>query len=270
MTFYGRAFLLIVMFSGASQPLRAAESLEQHIRFFKVTQMRLKGSTLYVAGSGTAIADGGKHLLASKTVLSSYPFLEVTVKTDDAAALAACAEQVGAVHDLAKSVEIEGLGAFTIESKIDPPLETSVFALTALEACRADSKVLSASSTPKALPAVIGGSVSVPAADLVAVPERYLDRGIVITGTLVAPAHFADAVSSLKLQAEGQFIAAYFTNALSADARLALVHTAPGDALYLKGTLTRVTPASLATKSGDTPAPAYEFDISDVIKSDRR
>jgi hypothetical protein len=237
----------------------AAPSLPQLVRFFSVQQTRLKPGSLYISGKGSAAADGGKNTFTAKSALSSYPFIQMTIQSDNAGELDSCLQRVQAVEENHQTIDIRGMGIFAIESEIDPPLDTGVFTLTQLDACGA-----AVPATTVSTPAV--STAAVPAANLVAVPERYLDRPAVITGRLTSPVHFMDPVSSLMIQSEGQFLSGYFfTPSLAAESRLSLVHAAPGSILILEGTLTHSTPKSLAAQSGVTAATGYEFDVSNVV-----
>ncbi len=218
-----------------AQQRPTAPALPQLVRFFSVLQTRLSPGALYISGKGSAAADGGKNTFTATSPFSSYPLIQMTIKSDDSGLLNSCLERVEAVKENHKSIDIRGMGTFAIESMIDPPLDTGVFTLTQLDSCG-----VAAPLAPVSTPAVSTEAIS--AADLVAVPERYLDRRTVITGSLVSAVHFKDSVSSLMLQSEGQFLPGYFvTPSLSAESRLSLVHAAPGSILTLEGTLMRNT-----------------------------
>lgn len=236
--------------------------LPQLVRFFKVQQVRLKPGSLFISGQGSASADGGKNGFTAPGPLSSYPIIRMTIKSGNPGELDSCRQRVQAAQDNRQTIDIRGMGIFTIESEIDPPLDTGVFTLTKLDACGA-----AVPAVPVAAPAIsTAAALAVSAADLVAVPERYLDRSTVITGRLVSVAHFGEQVSRLTIQSDGQFLSAYFlTPSLSAESRLSLVHAAPGSTLILEGTLTRIAPKSVAVQSGATAATGYEFDVSRLI-----
>jgi len=234
-------------------------SLPQLVRFIHINKVQRKPGSLFVMGGGSAAADGGKYDFTRRSGFSSYPLIEMTIKSDDAGELDSCRQRVQAARENRQSIDIRGMGTFAIESMMDPPLDTGVFTLTKLDAC-GDA----APSTPVSAPVISTAAVS--AADLVAVPERYVGRSAVITGRMISPVHFRDTVSSLMLQSEGQFLSGYFlTPSLSAESRLSLVHAAPGSLLILEGTLTRISPTSLAAQSGDVAATGYEFDVTHVV-----
>jgi hypothetical protein len=158
------------------------------------------------------------------------------------------------------------MGIFKIQSVIDPPVDTGIFTLTKLDACGAPVASTSILTPAVSTAAAAAFHAAIPAADLVAVPERYLDRSAVISGRMVSPVHFGDSVSSLMIESDGQSLAGYFlTPSLSAELRLSLVHAAPGSILILEGTLTRITPKSLSAQSGVSAMTGYEFDISNVV-----
>jgi len=235
--------------------------LPQLVRFFSILQMQMKPGALYISGKGSAAADGGKNTFTAASSLSSYPLIELTIKSGNAEELNSCMQRVQTQKENHKSIDIRGMGIFTIKSVIDPPLNTGVFMLTRLDACGTAVSPTPAVSTVTAQ--------AIPAADLVAVPERYLNQSSTITGHLVAAVHFGDPVSSLMLQSEGQSLPRFFlTSSLAAESRLALVHAAPGSNVILEGTLTRVTPKSLAAQSGTAATAEYEFDVSKVVSTE--
>ena len=43
--------------------------------------------------------------------------------------------RVQAAEESHESIDIRGMGSFTVESRVDPPLDTGVFTLTQLDAC---------------------------------------------------------------------------------------------------------------------------------------
>jgi len=236
----------------------AAPDLPQLVRFFSVQQLKMNPGALFILGRGSAAADGGKNTFTAQSPLSSYPIIRMTIKSDNAGELDSCMQRIQIIRENHKSIDIRGMGTFAIESMIDPPLNTGVFTLTKLEVCGIDgsSSTVSAPAAPNA----------VSAADLVAVPERYLDRRAIITGRLVSAVHFSDPVSSLMIQSEGQFLSGYFvTSSLAAESRLLLVHAAPGSVIILEGTLIRSTSKTLAAQSGIATTKGYEFDISAVV-----
>jgi hypothetical protein len=244
----------------------AAPSLPQLVRLFSVQQMQLKPGALFISGKGSAAADGGKNTFTAPSPFSSYPFIRMTIKSDNAGELDSCRQKVQAVRENHQSIDIRGMGTFAIESVIDPPLNTGVFTLTQLDACGAAPPSTPVSTPVVSTAAAHAADEAIPAADLVAVPERYLDHRAVITGYLVSAVHFMDPVSSLKIGSEGQYLSGYFlTLSLAAESRLSLVHGAPGSILILEGTLTRITPTSLAAQSGATASTGYEFDVSNVV-----
>jgi hypothetical protein len=243
-----------------------APNLPQLVRFYSVQQVRLKTGSLFISGTGSASADGGKNTLTKPTPLSSYPAIQMTIKRGNTGELETCLKQVQDVEESLKSIDIRGMGTYTIESVIDPPLDTGVFMLTKLDAC--GSAVFSNPvSTPTVSTATApAGQGAISAADLVAVPERFLDRKVVITGHMPSPVQFMDPVSRLIIESEGQSLSGYFlTPTLAAESRLLLVHATPGSVLTLEGTLTRITPTSLAAQSGVAAAAGYEFDVSNLL-----
>ena len=254
-----------------AQRRAAGSSLPQLVRFFSISRTSLKPDSLYISGKGSASADGGKNTFTAPGPFSSYPLIEMTIQSDNAGELHSCIQNVQDARENHRTIDIRGMGIFKIESEIDPPLETGVFTLTQLDACGAAVSSTTASSTPVSTPAVSTAAVpatptAIPAADLVAVPERYLDRSTVITGHMVSPVQFKDPVSSLVIQSEGQTLSGYFlTQSLAAGSRLSLVHAPPGSLLFLEGTLTRITPKSLAAQSGSAATAGYEFDVSKVV-----
>lgn len=222
-------------------------SLPQLIRFVRVSKVQMKPGALFITGKGSAAADGGKYDFTSRSPVSSYPLIEMTIRSDKSDVLNSCMRQAQAAKDNRQSIDIRGMGTFAIQSMIDPPLDTGVFTLTQPDACGA--AVFSTVST------IAASTPTVSAADLVAVPERYLDRKTLITGRLASPVQFMDPVSRLMIESEGESLSGYFpTQSLSAESRLALVHAAPGSLLILEGTLTRKTSPT-----------GYEFDVSNVV-----
>jgi len=266
------ASALIAFLSGGCATSRAPRvqhaagaALSQRVRFSTLQQARLKEDSLFLAGIGYASADNDKNLFSARGLLSGDPRIELTILSRDAEGLKACRQRAQAAQENREPLEILGQGTFRIESEIDPPLETGVFKLSRLVSC-GGAPAASAASPAVANPAAPASGGAVSAADLVAVPERYLERPAVIEGRLSSPVHFADAVSRLTLQSEGQFLSGYFaTPSLPAESRLALVHAAPGSRLTLQGTLARLGPKSLGGSSGSGTDSGYEFDISKVI-----
>jgi hypothetical protein len=242
-----------------AHPRSEARGLPQLARFIRVTNVQTKPGMLIISGAGSAAADNGKNTFTAKSPISAYPLIRMTIKIDKADDLDFCTQHVQSARDNHQSIDIRGTGTFRIESIIDPPLETGLFTLTELDTCGNDP-----ASAPVSRGVVSSGTVV--AADLVAVPERYLDRSTVITGHLAAPVHFMDPVSRVDMESEGQTLSGYFlTPSLKAESRLALVHAAQGSHLVLKGIWTHVSPKSLAAQAGTTASSGYEFDISDVL-----
>jgi hypothetical protein len=243
-----------------------AANLPQLVRFYSIQKVKKTPGTLFISGAGSAAADGGKSTFTKRTPLSSYPAIEMTIKSDNSAELDSCQERVQAVQENHKSIDIRGMGTFTIVSVIDPPLDTGVFVLAKLDACGEAVPPPPASAPTASTATVPAAHDAIPAADLVAVPERYLDQRVVISGHLAAPVHFMDPVSSFLIESEGQTLSAYFiTTTLAAESRLALVHATPGSNLILEGALTHIAPKSLASQSGAPVTTGYEFDVSNVI-----
>jgi hypothetical protein len=206
----------------------AATNLPQLVRVASVNDVKRKPGVLFIAGRGSAAADGGKNTFTARGPFSGYPAIEMTIQSDNASALDDCMQRVRAIQENHQTIDIRGRGIFTIKSAIDPPVETGLFTLTTLESCGV------------AVSTDTHGAVS--AADLVAVPERYLDRKTVIQGRLTSVVHFSDPASSFTIEAEGQSLSAYFlTQSLPAESRLALVHAKLGSLLTLEGTLIHTT-----------------------------
>ncbi|HVO33463.1 MAG TPA: hypothetical protein VMU17_06060 [Elusimicrobiota bacterium] len=241
---------------------RSAIPLPQLIRLYTIQQVRRQPGSLYIAGGGSAAADGGKYDITKPTPLSSHPYMEITVTSDNDDELKACKQRVEAARDNHQYIDIRGAGAFRLESRVDPPLDTGIFTLKKLVAC---GQSAAPASTPSPAPTVTAPPGATSAADLIAVPERYLDHPTTVFGRLAAPVKFTEPVGSLSIQSEGQFLSCYFTmQALPAEARLSLVHAPNGSTLVLGGTLTRGTPGSLSAKTGSA-ATGYELDIDKVL-----
>jgi hypothetical protein len=66
----------------------------QLVRFFSITQVKLKPGSLFVYGKGSAAADGGKNTFTAKSSLSSYPLIRMTIKSDDTGELNSCLQRV--------------------------------------------------------------------------------------------------------------------------------------------------------------------------------
>jgi len=240
--------------------------LPQLVRFFKIQQFRLKPGALFISGKGSAAADGGKNTFTAIGPFSSYPFIQMTIRSTNTDELNLCLQQLQAIKESHETIDIRGMGTFTIKSEIDPPLETGFFTLTKLDACGKSASPNAVSNASAASAIVSTTSTIISAADLVAVPERYLDHPVTISGLLVSHVQFMDPVSHLDIESESQFLSSYFmTISLPAESRLSLVHAAPGSTLILEGTWTRITPKSLSTQSGIAAKSEYEFDISRVI-----
>jgi hypothetical protein len=239
---------------GAShQEITRAQSVPQPqlVRFYSYSTVRLKPGSLFISGSGSAAADNGKYDLVPKSPFSGHPLIELTIQSDNPNLLESCQQRVLAARQNRQPIDIRGLGTYKSTTEIDPPLEKGEFVYSQLDACGAEVAASSGSI------AVIS-TAAVPAANLVAVPERYLDQKSEITGQLVSPVQFGNLTSHLSIQSEGQFLSASFrTQALPADERLALVHAAPGSTLILEGTLTRATTG-------------YEFSLSNVVSTSPR
>ena len=231
----------------ARQPPGGAP-LPQSVHFNVINQARLSKGILYIYGKGTASADGGKNTFKRQGFMSDSELMEMSIATGDTDQLKTCFKHVKAAHDSNQSITIQGQGTFKIQTLIDPAqLDTGVFALSRLYAC----------GTYVALPADAAPTIStsvVQAADLVAAPEKYLDKPTVITGQLKPPIHFSDSISSFTLESDGESLTCTFkTSLLSADTRLSLVHAAAGSQVFLEGKLTRNTPEG------------YQFDLSKVV-----
>ncbi len=220
--------------------------LPQRIRFFRVNDIREGQGYVWVAGEGSAMSDAaGVGVSTAYRYAGSLPRspVEVTLQNTDPAATATCLKLLRSYQPSKGAIDLEGKGQFARKYLRDS-IMVLVFKFASISACR-EAPTAELTSTPTPNPAAlapVGPAGALPIKDVLAVPERYLDKPIVVEGRL-GSLTFSEPLSTLMLYPPEstsynfQLMCLWSHEKLPAKDRLALAHAPNSARIQVRGFL---------------------------------